>query len=464
MKLIDRHVLRCHLEPFLIGLSLATGVLFINVFKEYLDEFLAKGVSPFTIAEVLFLSLGHTLALSIPMAVLFATLMAFGQMAADNEVTALKAAGVHLYRVMLPAFVAAALVCVGMLLYNNFVLPESNHRLASLTSDIGRKRPTVNIEPGRFVTDFKGYQLLVGAKEEKSDQVHDVQVYIERTGQLPDLLVAPRGRLHFEDGGNTLYIDLYDGEWHSVPAVQRDEEGVYRITHFNEHTVVINDVGTALQRTDRKYRGDREMSIAMLREAVGEQEKQIDSVRRRLGDSCRRVMDLKLSLLDGEKRANYFATHRPFPAGRLTRDEERLRDTVRMEASSVQASVRQIRSYQVEIQKKYAIPAASLIFVLLGAPLAIRSGRSGSNMAIAFSMACFTVYYLFLTGGEKLADRQYISPYLAMWAANIVFGLLGLVLTWRASVESTTINWQRLDPRRRWKLRRRPPPQTAPAA
>src|SRR4029453_17717338 len=114
-------------------------------------------------------------------------------------------------RVMLPAFIAAAIVCVAMLLYNNYVLPESNHRLPNFTNEISRKSPTVTIEPGRFVTQFKGYQLLIGGKDEKSDRVSDVQVYVEQSGRLPDLLVAPTGRLHFEEGGNTLYIDLYNG-------------------------------------------------------------------------------------------------------------------------------------------------------------------------------------------------------------------------------------------------------------
>jgi lipopolysaccharide export system permease protein len=461
MKLIDRHVLRSHLEPFIIGLSLATGVLFLNVFKEYLDEFLAKGISPFTITEVLFLSLGHTLALSIPMAVLFATLMAFGQMAADNEVTALKAAGVHLYRVMLPAFIGAAIVCIVMMLFNNYVLPESNHRLAALTSDIGRKRPTVNIEPGRFVSEFKGYQLLIGDKDEKSDAVRDVQVYVEHAGRPPDLLVAPRGRLYFVNGGSTLYIELFDGEMHSVPESHRSgEETVYRVTRFVDHTVVIRDVGTNLQRTDRKYRGDREMSVGMLEEAMAEKRRMMNEIEDRLGDSAMQLVQTKLSLLDPAQRAAYFERHRPLPVGRLTMgSEQRLRDTVHMEKSSIEAFDRQIQAYEVEVHKKYAIPIASLVFVLLGAPLAIRSGRSGATMAIGFSMACFTIYYLFLTGGEKLADRQRISPFLAMWSANIFFGGLGLVMAWRASVDTTAWNWGRFDPRNWMRRRRRSNPR-----
>jgi lipopolysaccharide export system permease protein len=458
MKLVDRHVLRSHLGPFLFGFLVTTGVLFTEVFKNFLDEFLAKGVAPLTIAEVLVLSLGHTVALSIPMAVLVATLMAFGQLTADNEITALKAAGLHVLRIMLPVLLASAVVCAGMLLFNNFVLPESNHRLAGLTSDIGRKRPTVTIEPGRFVDDFKGYQLYVGDKDEKTDEVRDVQVVVLHAGHTPDLLVAPRGRLHFEDGGNTLYVDLYDGEMQSLPEAEHPGEEMLRRTRFTIHTVIIRDVGTALERTDRKYRSDREMNLAMMRESIAEKRRQIRQVRDRLGEQSQQLARLKLGLLDPERRAQEFAAHGPPPPGRLTQgSEERLRDSVRMQAGSIDAYERQIRSLQVEIHKKWAIPFACIVFVLVGAPLAIRSGRSSMTIAIAFSILCFFIYYLFLTGGEKLADRELLSPAVSMWAANVVFGILGIWLTWQTSRESEVIRWERLDPRgwarpKRWRV------------
>jgi lipopolysaccharide export system permease protein len=453
MKLLDRHVLRCHLEPFLFGFMVTTGVLFTEVLKRFLDDFLAKGISPLTITEVLVLSLGHTVALSVPMAVLVAVLMAFGQLAADNEITAMRAAGIHLVRMMLPAFVGAAVLCGFMLVFNNWVLPESNHRLAGLTSDIVRKRPTVNLEPGRFVDAFKGYQLYIGGKEEKTDAIRDVQVYVLKQGRRPDLLVAPRGRLHYEDNGNTLYIDLFDGEMHSLPELERAHEAVYRVTRFVHHTVVIHDAGSQLQRTDRPYRTDREMSVGMLQASIVEKRRQISQLEARAGEPCRSLVELKLGLLVPEKRARYVASHRPPPPGRLTVGaEERLRDTVRAEAGSIDAYLKQIRALQVEIHKKYAIPVACVVFVLLGAPLAIRSGRSGMTMAIAFSIFCFTVYYIFLTGGEKLADRGAVPPAVAMWSANVLFGLLGVLLAWRAAKDAAVLPWGRFAPWRRRRL------------
>jgi len=456
MKLLDRYVLRNHAGPFMFGFCVITGVLFLEVFKDFLDEFLAKGVSPLTITEVLALSLGHTLALSIPMAVLVATLMAFGQMAADNEVTALKAAGVHLYRILLPALIAALFFCAGMIVYNDRILPESNHRLAGLTADIARKRPTVDIEPGRFVDQLKGYQLIIGGKDEKTGDVRDVEVYVLRQNRTPDLIVAPRGRITTVDAGNTLQVDLYDGEMHQLPEADAHKEQVYRVTRFTEHTVLIRDVGSQLLRTEREYRSDREMSITMMRASIAEKDTQRAQVMQQFARPAHGLVQKKLDLLDASKRGEYFAKTRPLPAGRLTLGaEDRIRDDVHIQATSLHSYEHEIQSLEVEIQKKYAIPVACVVFVLLGGPLAIRSGKGGMTTAITFSILCFFVYYLFLIGGEKLADRGLLSPFLAMWAANIVFTVLGLVLAWRASIESTPIAWDRLDPRHWLRLLRR---------
>lgn len=453
MKLLDRHVLRSHFGPFAFGFAVITGVLFLEVFKDFLDDFLAKGVSPLTITEVLILSLGHTVALSIPMAVLVATLMAFGQMAADNEVTAFKAAGIPVARMITPVLLAAAFITAGMVWFNDRVLPESNHRLASLTADIGRKRPTVNIEPGRFIDEFKGYNLIIGSKDEKTDEIGDVQVYALREGRAPDLITAPRGRLGFLDDGNTLQIDLYDGEMHSMPRAEASHEEIYRITRFTEHTVLIQDVGSRMQRTEREYRGDREMSIAMMRQSIAQKERQRRDIAGRFGNESQAVARKKLELLDPEKRAQWFRAHRA-PERYSLGAEDRQRDAIHMENASMESYEQQIRQLQVEIHKKYSIPVACLVFVLLGAPLAIRSGRGGMTSAITFSILCFFVYYLFLTGGEKMADREILSPVVAMWSANLVFALLGVVLLWRASIDSTPIAWERLDPRRAWRMRR----------
>ena len=464
MKLLDRYILRTLVGPFFLGLLLTTGFLFTQVLRNYLDEFLAKGIPPWTIAEVFLLSLGHTLALSIPMAALVGTLMAFGQLAADNELTALKASGISLYRAMAPALIAGGLLTIGMILFNDRVLPESNHRLAGLITDIGRKKPTVNIQRDVFIDDFEGYQLLIGDKKPKSDEIADVTVSRLHPDRRPDLIVAPHGRLEYLEGGNTLALHLFDGEMHEVPEAENPGEDTYRVTRFTEHTVFIRNIGDRLQRSERKHRSDREKSVAMLLDGIAEKEQRIQQIQAQVHErSSQRALG-KLEMLDPARRDDYFARHRAPSRNRLAAGaENRLATNARMEQSARASYLRQIRSEWVEVHKKYAIPVASLVFVLLGAPLAIGSGHSGATMAASLSIASFTVYYLFLTGGESLADRQMLPAWVAMWSANIVFGGLGLFLTYRANRETTTFPWHRINIVAWWRSRRRRAPNAEAA-
>jgi len=107
---------------------------------------------------------------------------------------------------------------------------------------------------------------------------------------------------------------------------------------------------------------------------------------------------------------------------------------------------RQIDRYRVEIHKKYSIPFACIIFVLIGSPIAIRLGRSGMNMAIGLSILVFVVYYICLIGGEKLADRQFLNPVIAMWVPNVLFGIAAAFLIRSATREQSVTQWRWVNP------------------
>ncbi len=141
MTLVYRYLLGTFVPPFFFGLSVTTFVLMIDVLAKYIDLFLEKGVRLGLATEVLALSLGHTFALSIPMAVLVGTLMSVGSLSSDNEITALKANGISLYQTTSPLLGVGTLLCALMILYNHYVLPESNHRLTNQLIDIHQLRP-----------------------------------------------------------------------------------------------------------------------------------------------------------------------------------------------------------------------------------------------------------------------------------------------------------------------------------
>ena len=179
MKLIDRYILKCHIGPYFFGLAIITFIFVMDFIFRYLDLFIGKGVSFPVVLEFFVLSLGYMFALIIPMAVMPATLMAFGQLASENEITALKASGVSLYRMILPVLIASACLSALLIVYNNIILPESNHRLMNLMIDIGRMRPTIEIKENIFSDAVKGYSILI--KEKKHPRVL-MQIFAKKNG------------------------------------------------------------------------------------------------------------------------------------------------------------------------------------------------------------------------------------------------------------------------------------------
>ena len=464
--IFERYILRNYLGPFVFSTAVITFVFIMDFILRYIDLFLGKGVQFHIVLQAFALSLGHMFALIIPMAVLPATLMTYGNLTSENEITAMRACGYSTYRMIVPGLFGGILMAIALVAYNNYVLPESNHRLMNLLIDIQRKQPTVELSANRFIDDVQGYTLYFLEKDDRTGEIEDVQIFKRsEKGGLPTTIVAESGRLQMLKDQNVLRVDLNNGEIHELPLAE--DRGTYRRTTFKEYTLNIKDVDRSLQRSERDYRGDREMSVRMMEDKIQEIRADIALSRQEIIRQASSTMDHTYALLRAKERARRFApkpdttaamagtenatprprvTVRPRPSagGRAplaARSEFLARQRIETEVGKRESFEKQIRRYQVEIQKKYSIPFACVIFVVVGAPLAIRMGRSGMNMAIGMSMLFFLVYYVCLIGGEKLADRGFANPFLAMWAPNIIFGVLAVVFMRKAAREQPLADW-----------------------
>lgn len=462
--IIERYILRNYIGPFFFALSVITFVFIMDFIVRYIDLFLGKGVPFHVVMQAFILSLGHMFALIIPMSVLPATLMAFGNLASENEITAMKATGVSVYRMILPGAVAAVLLSVALVYYNNEILPESNHRLLNLIIDIQQKQPTVELEPNTFIDDLEGYTIYFREKDDRTGEIRDVQVFKrKRRGIHPATIVAESGHLKFIKEYGVLKIDLRNGEMHELP-VARDRSR-YRRTRFREYTMHIKDVDRSLQRSKRTHRGDREMSVSMMRERIEEIKSDIALADVKIVDVANRRVRKTFKVLDLDHReelhkdaradSSALAAARRNPGGPKlrqrgqrvespqadNRNEFVTRQEIETQVNRKTSYDKQINRYRVEIHKKYSIPFACLIFVLVGAPLAIRMGKAGMGMAVGLSILFFLVYYVCLIGGEKVADRGIINPAAAMWAPNVIFGVMSIILLRSAAKEQSVFGW-----------------------
>jgi len=443
LSLLHRHLLRATSGPFLFGLFVITFVLIIDILYRYVELFVSKGV-PFGMAtEVLILSLGHTFALSIPMSVLVGVLMGVGQLAADHEITALKASGVGLYQIIKPLLAGAVVVAMALTAYNHYVFPESNHRLANLIYDINHKRPMLEIREQMFTDLNDDLTIFVREKDDLTNRIAGV-VIIEKDGPsdpAPTMTTAERGMIVPLHDSDAMRIELEDGEIHELP----DDKDMtrYSVTRFKRHHIHLTDMERDYRESDRSSRGDREMNITQLLEAARkERTNRDDAVVQNLAvadDLTRR----QWSMLDVDQRderigrRNALDTSLPDQRRRSllkgTRQEAaRAKRAASFQDEVLQSYLARENRYLVEVHKKVAIPVACIVFVLVGLPMAVTTARSGRGVSMSLALGLYLVYYLFLVRGENLADRGKLDPAIAMWTANVVLAAVGLLMLSRA--------------------------------
>jgi len=457
MYILSRHILRQHIGPFLFGFFIITLLFMLNlVFKE-LARILSKGLDFWVVLEFFVLNLAWIVALAVPMSVLMASLMAFGQLSADNEITAIKASGISLYRIILPVFLVAAGLTIFLIWFNNEVLPDSNHRLRLLARDITIKKPTVNLEPGYLYHEIPDLSIRVDrlVEQENLSKVTGVLIYDKTDQDVSKTVIAERGEIFVNKKTGLLQITLYDGESHELNI---DKLENYNRIQFEKYAITIPIPNMVLQRSESGYRGDREQSAKMMRQEINNNIKLIEKRRQNLltfiESQIYRYIPNKenKAIKQTEKNLTTMLSHllneslKNSPRVNLSlkkqiRIHRNVLQRIKGERDINQGYALTNNKLLVEIYKKYSIPFACIVFVLIGAPLGIMARRGNIAVGGGISLIFFIIYWIFLIGGEELADRDMLSPFLSMWLANFIVGAFGLYLLIRTAKEVSFINF-----------------------
>ncbi len=423
MKILNRYILLEHIPPFLFSVFIITFILILETIPKIVELVIDKEISVLIVLELIFLNLAWMIALSVPMAVLVATLLAFGRFTSDSEIVAIKSSGINLLRVLIPLLVAAGLLTIAMIEFNDKILPDLNHQARVLTGDIRSMRPTLTFRPGVFITDVSGYIILIDKINHRTSEVEGVRISETKDPAHPRIIVARAGLMKFIDNGQTVQFTLYDGELHMLDT--RDPSN-YRKVDFKEQVINVGGVGSSLKRSESSLRTDREMDIAQMEDEVVQAQNAVAPFRMRMGNTVKNKLEFLFS-----DTLNYPKDSTRTDSSSLAYLKVEMRgiySKLQRESDQIQEQDKLVDKYLIEIYKKYSIPAASFAFILIGAPLGILSRRGGMGLAVTISLLIFTLYWAFLIGGEDLADRGLISPFLAMWSANILVGLLGIYL------------------------------------
>lgn len=526
VKILHRYVLKEHLGPLTFALTALTSILLLQYIGKHFGELVGKGLPTLVIAEFFALSVPLTVALTLPMAVLVATLYAFSRLAAENEITALKASGVSLVSVLTPVLWAAAGVTFIMVLFNDQVLPRSNHRLSMLQRNIAQKKPTFGlreqvineVSPGKFY-------LRAGHLAEASNLMREVTIYDMADPTRRRTIYADSGNMRMSKGMTDLELTLYNGNMQDVPTANPSE--LQRL-YFNVDLIRVRGVGNQFQKTDAdSYKSDREMTVCEMQVAQETARRDHESARKeflqrraaalkanpklskQIGNTeldapwdiglgkiyCNalRAIAPKVAAAQGisPSSTRTASTTRPAPETAATSTlrtastsptteskpvwagfaaqtpgKKRIPGTASSTAptptpvtapavppaqidaanlAGVEAlrvrlvdSAQQMNSYGVEIHKKFALAVACFVFVLLGAPIALRFPRGGVGLTIGVSLFVFALYYVCLIAGESIAKRGMMPAVVSMWMANVLFAIVAVWMLAKMGQEGST--------------------------
>lgn len=430
IKILPKYLVKEHIGPFCFALLVINSIFILNLIFRELGKFMSKGLSLGTILEFIFLNLAWMIALSVPCAVLTATIMAFGRLSAENEITAIKAGGISLYQI-LPATLIVSLGVAGALIwFNNEVLPDFNHRTKLLMLDIARKKPLLNLEAGVIYTDIPNYNILGPTIKEinSTTYIENITIDDQTTSNIIKTIIAKVGEITFSEETGLVEITLLDGELQEIDINNPES---FKKVEFTKHVIKIPMTEMLLIRSQSEYRGDREKSSAALMEGVYKNRQRILERRQKLNETVNQQLSKYIYSNSKEEKT----------LDLLILDHQRLNRRIKTDLNLINSYKKSIDRDLVEVHKKYSIPAVCVVFVLVGSPLGILARKQGWAAAAGLSIGFFLLYWAFLIGGESLADRQKISPFWGMWSPNILVGGLGIFLVLRTVHDTATFRW-----------------------
>ena len=463
MNIIHRMVLRQLPGPFLGWLGTLLFLLFMQFLIKFLPELTGRDLPFGLVLELIAYNLAYMIVLSVPMAALLTSLMVFGSLAESRTWVVIRNCGITLWGLTWPVFAVAILLTWGMVYFNNVLLPESNFRARNMWETIRTARPGFDLEPGVFYQEIDEYSILVGERD--GNLLQDILIYDYTQGGTNGATIrANRGEL--VPLGNAVNLILTDGEMHrltrrsNAKGTERYEKLTFKRLQLrldlSELGFQMRDPSTGY-RSDRSTPMDRMLSIVdSLEIRLSEQESELRSsmpvpppeqepnvapmdVSPESSVEWLRGESLTTSMFGDNPADSTVVVPRAVLSG-LTEDQikrtyQRARDYGRDTRSSIGSKGRNlartasaINRYKVEIHKKYSISVACFIFVLIGIPLGLSIRRGGLGTAGIVAVGIFLFYWVTLVQGEKLADRGLLSPWIGMWCANIIIGIVGIWL------------------------------------
>ncbi|MDE6341967.1 MAG: LptF/LptG family permease [Muribaculaceae bacterium] len=486
MRIIKRlhlFMLQTFLPLFAMTFLIVLFIVLMQFLWKFIDTLVGKGLSMGVLSELFFYAALTMVPMALPLAILLASLMTFGNLGEKFELTAMKASGISLIRVMAPLIVLVLMIAVGAFFFQNDVLPKAQVKMWTLIFSVKQKSPEVEIPENVFYDEIPGYNLLVKEKDKDSGMLYDVMIYDVNHGDNVTILLADSARMAMTPEMSHLYLHLYEGEQFENLREQRtnDRNVPFRRETFVDKQILI-PFDANFNRLDEQ--GMRQQyvgkDITELRQSIDSIGFRVDSIGNIFSRDLRReasnvLPDVYIAPVSMDEQAGEFAAKRmeelnkrnsemsekakvfstdsllgsmpPAQASQLlaqaltiSRENQNMNE---FRTLTIEEEKRSIRRHEIELIKKYTLSVACIIFFFIGAPLGAIIRKGGLGTPLVVSIFLFLIYYIFDNTGFKLARDGRWPVAAGIWLSTCVLAPLGAYVTWKAMNDSAVFDGDR---------------------
>jgi lipopolysaccharide export system permease protein len=437
---------------------------------KYVDDLVGKGLEIGILGEMLFYASFGVLPYAFPLAMLLASIMAFGSLGENYELVAMKSSGISLIRIMKPLFFIAVLITVIAFYFANNILPNTNLRFTTLLWSVKQQRPELVLQEGVFTDEMDGYSIRVGSKDKKTSMLKDLLIYDHTDRKANEsVTVADSGYLMITEDKKYMVLNLYNGvNYSEEEPAQTNRRAAqtypYRRDRFEEQTIRVKVRNFEFNRSDESifrntYRMLNINQLKFMEDSLSNDyylrlQNYITQIR--LNSSANQRIFNHLALHDSLERRlvvepdslfdfdEYFNNQDKWIKAEIAQvaiEEARNNvQTVNMYDDQLYNRKKFLNKYTMERHRKYTLSIAVLIFFLIGAPLGAIIRKGGLGMPVVVSILLFFAYYIVSMTGEKSAREDVWDMLTGMWFSSFLFFPVGIWLSYKAARDAALMN------------------------
>lgn len=473
-------MLQTFLPLFMMTFGICLFIVLMQFLWRYIDDMVGKGFGILVLAEMFFYAALFLVPMALPLAILLASLMTFGNLGERLELLAMKSAGISLIHIMRPLIITLAFVSVGAFFFQNYVMPVVQVKLYTLLFSMRQKSPELEIPEGTFYKEITGFNVYVKEKVPETGLLKDMMIYDYSQGfNNARVIVADSGRLKTSADKMFLVLSLFNGESFENLKSQSKTSSVQKAVPYRRETFKTKDIliefDANFNRTDESLMQNQYMgkNLHDLQTSIDSMTVKLDSIKNEQAAHIYKLSykqsynkapeTAKKEVDDGDKeKGNIFEDYkvssgnivlnfdslynesRPSEKVNMLKRARNRAENIRTDnffkAATVGDEAYKVRKHLSEWHKKFTLSFACLVFFFIGAPLGAIIRKGGLGMPVVLSVILFIFYYIVDNIGIKMARDGVWEVWQGMWLSSAVLTPLGIFLTYKAAKDSVILN------------------------